>query len=81
MKEGQQRQYHTTYFYIDFCSTIDSIKWRMHQLVKTVEDRMRNVSSFFNWAFFHKRFTILFPSFCLVFYPLLLRISYYRHFH
>ncbi|EPY50327.1 transcription factor TFIIE alpha subunit [Schizosaccharomyces cryophilus OY26] len=42
VKEGQQRQIQTTYFYIDYCFTIDSIKWRMHQLVKTVEDRMRS---------------------------------------
>ncbi|EEB05121.1 transcription factor TFIIE alpha subunit [Schizosaccharomyces japonicus yFS275] len=41
-KEGQQRQVHMPYYYINFCTTIDSIKWRMHQLVKTIEDRMRN---------------------------------------
>ncbi|KAG4305791.1 hypothetical protein PORY_000701 [Pneumocystis oryctolagi] len=40
-KEGYSRPIGRTYYFINYRATIDAIKWKMHKLVKTVDDRMR----------------------------------------
>ncbi|KAG4303539.1 hypothetical protein PCK1_000057 [Pneumocystis canis] len=40
-KEGYPRQIGRTYYFINYRATIDAIKWRMHKLVRTVDDHMR----------------------------------------
>ncbi|QSL64748.1 hypothetical protein MERGE_002050 [Pneumocystis wakefieldiae] len=39
-REGHSRPNGRTYYYINYRSTIDVIKWKIHKLVKTVGDRM-----------------------------------------
>lgn len=41
VKEGYARPIGRTYYYINYRATIDAIKWKMHKLVKTIDDRMR----------------------------------------
>ncbi|KAG5437714.1 hypothetical protein PCK2_000987 [Pneumocystis canis] len=40
-KEGYPRPIGRTYYFINYRATIDAIKWRMHKLVRTVDDHMR----------------------------------------
>ncbi|KTW29231.1 hypothetical protein T552_01187 [Pneumocystis carinii B80] len=40
-REGYSRPFGRTYYYINYRTTIDVIKWKIHKLVKTVGDRMR----------------------------------------
>ncbi|CCJ30620.1 unnamed protein product, partial [Pneumocystis jirovecii] len=39
--EGYSRPISRTYYFINYRATVDAIKWKMHKLVKTVDDRMR----------------------------------------
>ncbi|KAJ8100526.1 TFIIE alpha subunit-domain-containing protein [Lipomyces tetrasporus] len=41
-KEGQQRPVHRTYYYIHYREAVDAIKWRIHKLGETFNDKMRN---------------------------------------
>ncbi|KAG5513560.1 hypothetical protein PMAC_000992 [Pneumocystis sp. 'macacae'] len=43
VKEGYSRPIGRTYYFINYRATVDAIKWRMHKLVKTVDDRMRYI--------------------------------------
>jgi transcription initiation factor TFIIE subunit alpha len=40
-REGTQRPINRTYYYVDFCQTIDAIKYRAHRLTKEVESSLR----------------------------------------
>lgn len=44
-KENQQRPVNRTYYYVDFRATIDSVKYRMHKVVRDVERKMNKVGS------------------------------------
>ncbi|KAK9375448.1 TFIIE alpha subunit-domain-containing protein [Lipomyces chichibuensis] len=41
-KEGQQRPVQRTYYYIQYREAVDAIKWRIHKLGETFNDKMRN---------------------------------------
>ncbi|KAK9241294.1 TFIIE alpha subunit-domain-containing protein [Lipomyces kononenkoae] len=41
-KEGQQRPVQRTYYYIHYREAVDAIKWRIHKLGETFNDKMRN---------------------------------------
>lgn len=42
MKEGQNRPVNRTYYYIDYRDAVDAIKYRVHRLVRTVEEQSKN---------------------------------------
>lgn len=44
MKIGHTRPINRTYYYIDYRDAVDSIKYRIHRLVRTIEDQSKNVS-------------------------------------
>lgn len=42
-KEYDDRTYTRTYYYIDFAYFADVVKYRLHMMRKTLEDRIKNV--------------------------------------
>lgn len=43
MKEGHTRPINRTYYFIDYRDAVDAIKYRIHRLVRTIEDQSKNV--------------------------------------
>ncbi|KAG0138562.1 TFIIE alpha subunit-domain-containing protein [Tuber indicum] len=60
-KEGQQRPTNRTYYYVEFRSTIDAVKYRMHGVVKDVEKKMNKDADTKGYVcpYCQKRFSIL----------------------
>ncbi|PWW79935.1 hypothetical protein C7212DRAFT_274446 [Tuber magnatum] len=60
-KEGQQRPTNRTYYYVEFRSTIDAVKYRMHGVVRDVEKKMNRDADTKGYVcpYCQKRFSIL----------------------
>lgn len=53
MKEGHTRPINRTYYFIDYRDAVDAIKYRVHRLVRTIEDQSKNVAD----SSYHHLFT------------------------
>ncbi|KAK9476725.1 TFIIE alpha subunit-domain-containing protein, partial [Lipomyces japonicus] len=60
-KEGQQRPVQRTYYYIQYREAVDSIKWRIHKLGETFNERMTNDVDRQGYAcpFCHRRYAAM----------------------
>lgn len=41
-KEGQSRPVHRSYYFVDYRDAVDCIKFRIHRLVRTIEEKSKN---------------------------------------